>query len=213
METIRRPLVTLDLNGRNYPKLILRAQAVRDAMTAAVQQFPAPAPTMAVFAADVQALVTAQAATKGHVGGMTAPRDAKAVIVVADLQSLAHYVQGLVDASPADAATLASAAAMHLRKARVSVKPPLAVTPAVVSGTAKLVANSGQITGSAKGRPVFNWQISADGGTTWSSLPATPHANTEVAGLTVGSRVSFRVSARIGKTVTAWSNAVPFLVH
>ncbi len=57
METIPRIRIVLGFDRTNYPVLILKAQAT-DGIAGDVALFPAPQPTMAVFATQFQDLRT-----------------------------------------------------------------------------------------------------------------------------------------------------------
>ena len=59
----------------------------------------------------------------------------------------------------------------------------------------------------------FNWEMSSNGGQTWTALASTPYASTDVTGLTALTTYSFRVSVTIAKVTQPWSQAVSVLVH
>jgi hypothetical protein len=213
MEPIQRTRAVLKLQKRNAPHLVALAQAIHDGMIAAAAQFPSPTPTMATFESQIQDLATAEQATKTKARGTAAVRNAKAAILVTSLESLQTYVQGLCDASPEQAATLISAAAMQVAAKRSGHKPILAAKAGPVSGGAQLFANRTVLVGQTFKRVLLNWQYSVDGGKTWVSAPSTPLASTEITGLPVMTTVSFRVSATVGKVVGDWSQAVAVLVR
>jgi hypothetical protein len=50
-------------------------------------------------------------------------------------------------------------------------------------------------------------------GKTWTNLPSTPLASTEVAGLALLSTYSFRVSVTLGKVAGEFSQPVSVTVH
>jgi hypothetical protein len=189
------------------------AQAIHDGMSAAVAQFPSPTPTMATLASQIQDLATAEQATKTKARGTAAVRNAKAAVVVTSLESLQTYVQSLCDASPEQAETLITAAAMQVAARASRHKPILAAKVGPVSGGAQLFANRTVLVGRTFKRVILNWQYSVDGGKTWVSAPSTPLASTEITGLPAMTTVSFRVSATVGKAVGDWSQAVALLVR
>ncbi len=87
----------------------------------------------------------------------------------------------------------------------------LTTTPGVVH----LDANASLLVGPADASKnvTFNWQMSGDGGKTWTDLHSTPLGNTDVLGLALLSTYGFRVSVTIGKVTGAWSQPVSLLVH
>jgi hypothetical protein len=213
METISRTRAVLKLKRRNTPHLVALAQAIHDGMSAAATQFPLPIPTMATFASQIQDLATAEQATKTRARGTAAVRNAKAAVVITSMESLQTYVQGLCDASPEQAQTLITAAAMQVAATRSGHKPVLAAKVGPVSGGALLYANRSVLVGKTFKRVLLNWQYSVDGGKTWVSAPSTPLASTEIMGLPAMTTVSFRVSATVAKAVGEWSQAVALLVR
>lgn len=64
----------------------------------------------------------------------------------------------------------------------------------------------------ASKKVLFNWQQSLDG-KTWTGLPATSYASTDVVGLTLLTTYAFRVSVTVGTVAGPWSQAVSVLVH
>jgi hypothetical protein len=177
-------IVVLGLPSR-IADFIVRATAIGNAMTANSKEFPSPPLALTVLTSHINDLTAKQAVTKTRVDGAVADRDAARKQVVIDLGQLQGYVQQVVNADPANAASLASDAGMSLRKYTHPAKPPLAgKSPSV--GTVHLAAKAAQGAGSNE------WQYSTDGGKTWLSLPATTQAKTTVTGLTSATAVTFR---------------------
>ena len=77
----------------------------------------------------------------------------------------------------------------------------------------QLIANASMLTGGSKKRPMFNWGGSFDGGKTWSYSQSTPHANTVLTDIPLGSTLVVRVSVTLGKVTGAWSPEVSILVQ
>jgi hypothetical protein len=85
------------------------------------------------------------------------------------------------------------------------------MTPGVIA----LSANASLLVGKADAhkKVMYGWQMSGDGGHTWSNMPTTTYASTEISGLTLLSTYSFRVNVTIGRTTGPWSDPVSILVH
>ncbi len=116
-------------------------------------------------------------------------------------------MQGLVDADPPDAATIAHNAGLFLRRATVRSKAELSAKPdKTTSGSVVLVAKLGGVKAS------HEWQYSSDGGKTWTSAQTTLQAKTTITGLTPGSTVSFRHRAVTKTGPDAWSQPVSMIV-
>jgi hypothetical protein len=212
--TLRRIRVTLGLKPKNYPHLLARAKAIYNAMLANANLFPNPTPTMAVLLALITSFDSAQQATATKAKGTAPARNAKAALVVTALESEETYVQGLCDASPEQAVELIASAAMLAADVPEHDKVLLAskLIPGQ-PGSVQLVANASMLTGGSRKRPTFNWTGSIDGGKTWPYSQSTPHANTVLASIPLGSTLQVRVSVTLGKVVGEWSQPVSIVVQ
>jgi hypothetical protein len=214
MTQTHRIRVALKAIRTNIPALLALAQAVYNAMQANAKLFAQPNPALAVLAQQIQDLETTHQATLTRTKGTVAVRNAKRDVLITSLESERMYVQSLCDANPEQAETLIAAAAMVAAKSPLHAKPVLAAHQGPVPGSAKLVANATLLVGrNARKRVTYNWQLSADGGKTWTLLPSTPLASTIAEGLTPLTTYSFRVSATVSKTPGEWSQAVTLLVR
>jgi hypothetical protein len=205
MKSVSRALAVLKMSPR-VKNLISFAQSVATAMTDNAS-FPSPVPTLAIFEADVAALVTAETAALARAKGAAQDRNAKLVVVKGDLEKLKAYVQGVADAAnPADAAAIILSAGMTVRKVTLHAKAALAIKQGSVSGTVTVTAKS------AATKAAYNWQYSIDQ-KTWTSLPQTLKAKTGVSGLTAGTIYFFRSQALTPKGGESdWGQVVSFLV-
>jgi hypothetical protein len=170
---------------RAVAALIIRMNAILEAMTVAKLTFTTPPVAIATVSAHVAALSSAESATKTRAAGTKQARDAARKLVVEDANQLHAYVQQLANASPTEAATIAAAAAMTLRKAGAHPKSDLAVKQGV-SGTVHVVAKS------VKGARSHEWQYSVDGGKSWVSATPTTQASTTLSGLVPGTVLQVR---------------------
>jgi hypothetical protein len=185
--------------------VITRSYEIVDAMGKNTLVFKNPPVAFTVSTGHIDDLVTANTAAQTRAKGMVSARDDKKKLVVEDMHQYHGYVQTLANASPADAATIAQAAAMRLRNAGSIHKSDLAVKH-VVSGTVQLVAKA------IKGGRAHEWEVSTDGGKTWTSVPATLAAHTTVTGLTPGVMTTFRHRTITKSGAADWSSPVSFLV-
>jgi hypothetical protein len=186
---------------------LLLAKAVYDGLSNNKGLFVTPNPPLPQLSTDIDAFDAAQTATQTRAKGAAAARDAKLVIVRADLVKVCAYVQGLADATPADAATIAQNAGLALRKTAVHSKAELSAKPdTTTSGSVDLAAKLGDVTAS------HEWQYSTDGGKTWTSAQTTLQAKTTITGLVPATTVSFRHRAITKTGPDAWSQPVSMIV-
>jgi len=203
--SINTIIVAMGMVPRSVPALIVRATAIANAMEVNKATFTSPTPTITVFLADISALATAEANVKTRTVGMVAIRDDKKQVVVADMHQLHSYVQQLASANPAQAQIIAENAAMALRKTTVPHKSDLAVTQ-IVSGSVKVVAKS------TPGARSHEWQISTDGGKTWTNGTPSAQATTTMTGLQPGVLTTFRQRVITKTGPSDWSQPVTALV-
>jgi len=209
-----RVRATLGINKKNIPALLALAKAIYDGMLANPALFPSPNPALALLLALITALDNTQRATATRARGTAAVRDAKRDELYTGLESERMYVQSLCDANPEQAAILIKAAGMTIGKVPARAKPVLEAKEGTQPGSVVLSANERLLVGaSVHKKTLFNWQMSADGGKTWTALPATPFASTEVTGLTPLTTYAFRVCVTVAKVTGEWSQAVTILVR
>jgi hypothetical protein len=187
------------------PDLITYARAILSAMNAN-PNFPNPSPPLGEIGKSVDDLESAEKIAQGRARGSALARDEKRTAMVAKLQLLKSYVQTAADANHAVAADIITSAAMVVRKVPTRAKRTFQVRPGPVSGSVKVLVPS------AGHRVAYDWEYSADGGSTWQQVPSTLQASTTVSGLVVGSTYEFRYRV-VGKTGAAdWSAPVSFKV-
>ena len=96
---------------------------------------------------------------------------------------------------------------------RVRNKPILKVTVGAQSGTVNLDANATVLVGRSGRKTYFTWQWTTDGGKTFESAPATPHARTTITKLAPLTMVGFRVNVTDSKGPREWSQIVTILIQ
>jgi hypothetical protein len=170
------------------PALIVFAQNVYKAMTGN-PHFPSPTPTLAVLAAAIAALSTAETATLTRtVGAVTARNTARSALVTM-LQQIKGYVQLIADGDPENSVSIIQSAGLGVRKPAARGPRTFTARAGDVAGSAKLVAPT------AARRASYEWEYSADGGKTWVTAPPSLQAKTVVTGLPSGTSVQFRFRA------------------
>jgi hypothetical protein len=80
-----------------------------------------------------------------------------------------------------------------------------------VANVVHLILNAKAFLGVTRKRVVYYWQMSSDG-KTWTSLPSTGYAHTELASPGPGT-YQFRAAARVGKTLVDWTQPYPLTIH
>jgi hypothetical protein len=74
-----------------------------------------------------------------------------------------------------------------------------------------LILNAKAFLGPTSRRATFHWQMSSDG-KTWTSLPSTPYAHTQLPSPGPGT-YQFRAGATVGTTVIDWTMPYPLSIH
>jgi hypothetical protein len=184
--------------------IIIRVQAILDAMTANKTTFTTPPVALATAQSHLDALSSAEAALKSKTGSKVA-RDDALKLVVEDTKQQHAYVQQLANASPSQAATIAQQAAMTLHKTGARTKADLSVKQ-TVSGILHVVAKG------LKGAKAHDWELSTDGGKTWTAVPSTTKASTTITGLSPATTVLIRHRALTKSGTTDWSAVVTAVV-
>jgi len=197
---VRTILIVLGL-PRPVATLIVRMGAIIDALTTNKGTFPSPPIALALVSAHVAALSVAESATKTRTVGTIQTRDDARKQVVADAGLLHAYVQQLANASPDQAESIAADAAMTVRKSGTHRKSDLTVKQTVAATVKAVAAN-------VKGARSHEWQVSTDGGKTWTSVPPTAQAHTTIGNLTPGTLVTIRQRAITKSGPGDWSAPV-----
>lgn len=187
------------------PKLIKVAQAIIAAQTGN-PHIPSPSPPLATLTTALDALVTTETATKTRAAGTVAARDVARTNLLSLLQATKANVQQLADASPEQGDAIVTSAGMAVRKTAAQTKPPFAAKPGAVSGTVVLAARAAAV------RASYEWEWSGDGGKTWTAVPPTLQAKTEIPGLPVATAVQFRFRAVTKAGAGDWSQPTTLLV-
>ena len=213
-EATSPPQACLEVAKKNAPGVISRAKIMYTAILAAVATFTSPPITMAAFLLLVQAADAAQTA-KATTGakGSAAARSTKITPLWNAMHLLRVYLQGMVDVvDHASGVNLISQAGLVVGGVGTHVKVLFEAKLDAVAGVVHLVLNAKAFLGVTRKRVVFYWQMSSDGGKTWTSLPSTGYAQTQLASPGPGT-YQFRASAMVAKTVVDWTPPFPLTIH
>jgi hypothetical protein len=213
MTNVHRSRAILRLNRRSTASVLEKAYAINHGMGADVTRFSAPVPLLVKLKDQITKVEVAEQLVSTRIKGAAAARNVQRELLVRMLETECSYVQTLCDASPDQAVAIIEAAGLSIADTPVRHQAILKVTRGIPSGTVELDANAAALTGKSGKKTCFNWQWTADGGTTFTSVPTTPHAKTTVANLPPLTMVGFRVSTTTIKGPDAWSQVVTALVQ
>ena len=211
-EASSHPKASLGVAKTNSPGVISRATIMYAAILAAIATFNATPITLAAFLLLIEAAQVAQVASASRAKGLAAVRNTKITPLWNAMVLLRSYVQGLVDqVDHAAGVALINQAGLVVgavgHRAKMLFEAKLDTTANVVH----LILNARAFLGPTRKRVVFHWQISSDG-KSWSSLPSTPYAETQLPSPGPGS-YQFRAAATVGKTVVDWTPPFPLIIH
>lgn len=190
---------------------LAKGKAVGSSTTSNASLFSGIASVLAKLAGDTTALDTAEAAAANKGKAEVQARNAKYVILKKSLRATRASVQGLCDVAPdiAHATATAAASGLGVRTKPVRTKSPFA-GKALGNGVVKLYV---KVPGKKGARVYYEWRMSTDGGTTWTSLPGTNVSTTMVQGLIPAAKVQFESRTTVKNIASAWSQAINVLVQ
>jgi hypothetical protein len=212
-ETTSHPKASVGVTRNNAPGVLSRANIMQVAILAAIASFNALPITMAAFALLIQAAQTAQTASASRGKGLAATRNTKISPLWSAMMLLRAYVQGLVnEVDYAHGVELINQAGLVVAGVGVHVKDLFVAKLDAVANVVHLALHAKAFIGKSYRRVTFHWQMSSDGGKTWTNLPSTPYAETQLASPGPGT-YQFRASATVGKTALAWTPPFPLTIH
>lgn len=170
--------------------------------------FATPSPTVLVVNGHIVAMNDAQVLVGQRVPGSKAVRDNAFQVVKTDIRGWLRYVQGLADAgSYEQAIILITSAGFEVKVNGIFMKPDLRIKLTNNFSVIKLIAKS------AGPRGAYEWQQSINNGASWTNLPTTTKANTEVSGLTAKTSYLFRFRSVVKSVTSSWSNPVSIIIQ
>lgn len=203
---------SLGLVPKDYPGLLGRSHAIYNGLTEHPAVFTVPYAGLATLQDKIQKFDDAQQKVGARTKGAAAARNLCARELITSLEGARYYVQQHCDANPEQALVFIEAASMKVMKASTYRKPLLTAAQLTPSATVHLVANVSVLTAGIKGRIYFGWQISSDGGKSWTNARPTPHGHTDITGLAPMQVYGFRVCVNHAKGDGAWTDMVTLLV-
>jgi hypothetical protein len=167
---------------------------------------PNPQPPIATLSSLLNTFETAETATASRTKGTVGARNAARAALRSALKTEVATIQAAADADPENAEAIITSTTLRVRKLPVRTKAPFAVKAGAVSGAALLTVKS------AGTHASYDWQMSVDGGKTWTEIPSTTRAKTTVTALPAGTTVQFRFRSLTPKGQTDWSQPTSLLV-
>jgi hypothetical protein len=203
----------LDADRNKTVSVTGKAKAMAGGFEANPSVFNNSNPTPVALLAQVTVVDKAETVAATRAKGAAAARDVERGTLFGMLETGCLYIQGIADTRPtyAEAVKVILAGGLTVSTTPQHSKPLLKAELLLPSAIVQLIANASLLVGNTRQRPTFNWCVSSDG-KTYNNLPSTPHANTEVPNLGPGT-YNFKVSVTLGKTVGAWSDPVPLVIH
>jgi hypothetical protein len=162
-------------------------------------------------ASDTAGLDKAQAAAANKGLDTGTARNAALTSLQKSTRAFIAGLQGLCDSAPdaSHARALAAGASIGVKQTTAHGKADF-YGKAVGNGAVHLYA---KLPVKKSGRVFWAWQVSLDGGKTWTMLAETNDANYLVLNLTVGTTPSFRCHSTVKNVTSAWSQTIVILVQ
>jgi hypothetical protein len=168
---------------------------------------------MAAFLLLIEAAQTAQTASATRAKGLAAVRNTKITPLWNAMILLRSYVQGMVDQlDHAGGLALINQAGLVVSGVPAHVKMLFEAKLDTTANVVHLELNAKAFLGTTHKSVTFHWQVSSDNGKTWTSLPSTPYAHTQLQSPGPGS-YAFRAGATVGETVVDWTAPYPLIIH
>lgn len=204
---MKRPIryIIVLLLPDSVPELIVRARHVILAMTNN-SWFPSPNPSLAVATAATDELASTEVDVQKGGKGAAATRNVAKKKLVGVMRALQAHAQTVIDQNGDDAAAIAESIGMSLKQRPPRQKPALEAVTGKTPNEVLVRAKA------ARKRAAYEWQHSADGGETWTTIGTTTVAETSLAGLAVGTTHHFRFRTTIAKTTGPWSPSASIFV-
>ena len=172
----------------NTGALVILATAIVDKIDGNAH-FPNPVPALAKVKEAIDALQEAEVVSQSRTRGTKEARNEARTKLSSLLTRLRAHVQGVADDDPDNAGSIIESAGMSVQPKGPRAKPLLTARKGSVQGTVVLAAKA------AAKVATYLWQMSDDGGRTWTDLPSTIQAKTKVSSLVPGRTYSFRYRA------------------
>lgn len=167
---------------------------------------PSTTPALSLITQHVDALDDSQQLVRSKVKGAASDRDAKLVLVRADMRQLKSCIQSAADANIPLSRTIIESTGLCAIERILAPRPDIRAKHGLASTLVELYANA------VKGRVSFMWQMSTDL-KTWVDLPETLVVHATVTGLSPGTLYYFRYRTLTRAGLSAWSAPTSIIAH
>jgi hypothetical protein len=190
---------------------LAKGKAVGTATTTNAPLYTSIVTLVQQVASDTAALDAEQASAANKGQDTLKARNAALTSLKKSTRAFIAGLQGLCDSAPdaSHARELAAGASIGVKGSTAHAKADFS-GKAVGNGSVHLYA---KLPVKKSGRVFWAWQVSLDGGKTWTTLAETNDANYLVLNLTVGSAPSFRCHSTVKNVTSAWSQTIVVLVQ
>lgn len=215
MRGLHRVRVALGASPKSTVSVTDAGHAIHNGMGKDLVLYAAPVPSLVVLAAQIVKVEVAEQLALTRAKGAAPARNVERALLFGMLETECAYVQTLCDAAPGpeQAISIVTGAGMSVARVPLHTDPILGVQLGTPSGSVDLDANAAELVGRTGKKAFFNWQFTTDGGKSFNNVPSTPHAKTEIGGLTPLTMVGFRVNVTTTKGTTEWSQVVSILIQ
>jgi len=133
-----------------------------------------PQPPIVTLTSLLGTFEAAETATVSRTKGTVGTRNSARTALRSALKTEVATIQTAADADPDNAEAIITSTSLTTRKVPVRTKAPFAVNAGTVSGAAILEVKS------AGTHASYDWEMSVDGGKTWTEIPSTTKVRTTV---------------------------------
>jgi hypothetical protein len=199
------------------PAVQSRAQAMHDGFAADPVTYANPPIPLPDFLGLIQKLALSQQAVKTRVIGARQTRDADLGALVTGMHVQRAFLQSIADKNQARAAAIITNGGLVVALVPVHTKALLTLRNTKQSGSISCDACVKLLVGAGTTHPAqarfFGWQLTIDGGKTFTTLPSTSRHKTLVPGLTPLTTVGIRVNLTNSEGAGPWSDVVTIVVR
>ncbi|HXC03691.1 MAG TPA: hypothetical protein VNZ86_03015 [Bacteroidia bacterium] len=196
---IHKVIIALGLAKLSTSQLIANTKLYVQKMTGN-PDFTTPTPTLEAVTTQLAALeasyTLAQTRAHGAAAAMRADRKSHSLL----LKSLAGYVEGVANANPPQAETIAGSSGMPLKKNASRTSPNFTVTLTKVPGEVQL-----KVKAVKKAGYIFDMTTDPTLATGWNNILYTQESKNLKSGLNSGTRYYFRYATSIKGVQGPWS--------
>jgi hypothetical protein len=165
----------------------------------------------------IQKLAVSQQAVRTRVVGARETRDYDLALLISGMEVERSFIQSLADKDRSRAEAIITNGGLVVAKSPVHTKALLTLRNAKQSGSVTCDANVGLLVGAGAKHPrqgrYFGWQLTIDGGKSFTTMVPTTRGKTVIEGLTPLATVGVRVNMTNAEGPGDWSQIVTILVR